>query len=49
MTISVEQISEEALSLPSEARRRIDEVCSGAVATIDGEDAFRQVRAAVAR
>ncbi|TNC97975.1 MAG: putative addiction module component CHP02574 family protein [Gallionellaceae bacterium] len=74
MNITVEQIAEEALSLPSEARalladrlvesldpaedgyirqlwlkearRRIDEVRSGEVATISGEDAFAQVRAA---
>ena len=74
MNITVEQIAEEALSLPSEARalladrlvesldpaedgyirqlwikearRRIDEVRSGGVATVSGEDAFAQVRAA---
>jgi len=77
MNISVEQIAEEALALPSEARalladrlvesldptedgyirqlwmkearRRIDEVRSGAVVTISGEDAFAQVRVAVGR
>jgi putative addiction module component (TIGR02574 family) len=75
MTISVEQIAEEALSLPSEARalladrlvesldpaedgyirqlwmkearRRIEDVRCGNVATIAGEDAFAQVRAAI--
>lgn len=74
MNITVEQIAEEALSVPSEARalladrlvesldpaedgyirqlwikearRRIDEVRSGEVATIAGEDVFAQVRAA---
>ncbi len=77
MTITVEQIAEEALSLPSEARalladrlvesldpaedgyvrqlwmkearRRVEEVRSGSVATIAGEEAFAQVRAAIAR
>ena len=77
MVISVEQIAEEALSLPSEAcalladrlvesldpaedgyirqlwmkeaRRRIDEVRCDKVATIEGEDAFAQVRAAIER
>ena len=73
--ITVEQIAEEALSLPSEARalladklvesldpaedgyvrqlwmkeahHRIEQVRSGAVATIPGADAFAQVRAAL--
>ena len=77
MTFTVEQIAEEALSLPSEARalladrlvesldpaedgyvrqlwmeearRRIEGVRSGRVATIAGEEAFAQVRAAIAR
>jgi putative addiction module component (TIGR02574 family) len=77
MNITVEQIAEEALSLPSEARalladrlvesldpaedgyirqlwlkearRRIDEVRSGEVATISGEDVFAQVRASIGR
>jgi len=77
MNITVEQIAEEALSLPSEARalladrlvesldpaedgynhqlwikearRRIDEVRGGQIATIAGEDAFARVRAAVVR
>ncbi|MDH2915763.1 MAG: addiction module protein [Gallionella sp.] len=77
MNISVEQIAEEALSLPSEARalladrlvesldpaedgyirqlwikevrRRLDEVRSGEVATISGEDVFAQVRASIGR
>jgi len=77
MSITVEQIAEEALSLPSEARalladrlvesldpaedgyirqlwmretrRRIDEVRSGSVSTISGEDAFTQVNAAIGR
>lgn len=77
VTITVEQIAEEALSLPSEARalladrlvesldpaedgymrklwmkearRRIAEVRSGNVKTIDGAEAFAQVRAAIAR
>ena len=77
MSITVEQIAEEALSLPSEARalladrlvesldpaedgyirqlwmretrRRIDEVRSGSVSTISGEDAFTQVSAAIGR
>jgi len=77
MNITVEQIAEEALSLPSEARalladrlvesldpaedgyihqlwvkearRRIDEVRGGEVATISGEEAFAQVRAAIGR
>lgn len=73
--ITVEQIAEEVLSLPSEARalladrlvesldpaedgyvrelwmkesyRRIEEVRSGSVTTISGEDAFAQVRIAI--
>jgi hypothetical protein len=77
MTISVEQIAEAAMSLPSEARalladrlvesldpaedgyvrqlwmvearKRIEEVRGGRVATIAGEEAFAQVRAAIAR
>lgn len=77
MTITVEQLAEEALALPSEARalladrlvesldpaedgyvrqlwmkearRRIEEVRSGGVATIAGGDAFAQVRASIAR
>lgn len=77
MTITVEQIAEEALSLPSEARalladrlvksldpvedgymrqlwmkearRRIAEVRGGSVETIDGVEAFAQIRAAIAR
>jgi len=76
MTITVEQLAEEALSLPSEARalladrlvesldpaedgyvrqlwmrearQRIQEVRSGGVTTIDGEDAFAQVRTSIA-
>lgn len=75
MVITVEQIAEEALSLPSEARalladrlvesldpaedgyirqlwvkeacRRIEEVRSGSVVTISGENAFVQVRTAI--
>lgn len=75
MHISVEQIADEALALPSEARalladrlvesldpaedgyirqlwvkeaqRRIAQVRSGEVATIPGELAFSQVRAAI--
>lgn len=75
MQITVEQIAEEALSLPSEARalladrlvesldpaedgyirqlwakeaqRRIAQVRSGELATISGEVAFSQVRAAI--
>ena len=75
--MTVEQIAEEALTLPSEARalladrlvesldlaedglirqvwmrearRRIDEVRSGAVGTIPAEEAFAQVRNAIAR
>lgn len=77
MNITVEQIAEEALSLPSEARalladrlvesldpaedgyirqlwikearRRVDEVRSGEVPTISGEDVFAQVRASIGR
>ena len=77
MVITFEQIAEEALSLPSEARalladrlvesldpaedgyvrqlwmvearKRIEDVRSGRVATVAGEDAFAQVRAAIAR
>lgn len=77
MSITVEQIAEEALSLPSEARalladrlvesldpaedgyirqlwirearRRIEEVRSGSVSTISGENAFAQVSAAIGR
>ena len=77
MTITVEQLAEEALSLPSEARalladrlvesldpaedgyvrqlwmkearRRIEEVRSGGVTTIAGEDGFAQVRSSIAR
>jgi len=77
MFMSVEQIAEEALALPSEARalladrlvesldpaedglirqvwmrearRRINEVRSGEVKTIPSEDAFAQVRQAIAR
>ena len=77
MLMTVEQIAEEALALPSEARalladrlvesldpaedglirqiwmrearRRIDEVRSGKVETIPGEEAFAQVRQAIAR
>lgn len=77
MHITVEQIAEEALSLPSEARallahrlvesldpaedgyvrqlwmkearRRIDEVRSGSVATVPGDEAFIQVRTAIGR
>lgn len=77
MNITVEQIAEEALSLPSEARalladrlvesldpaedgyirqlwmkearRRIDGVRSGDVATVPGDQAFAQVRAAIER
>jgi len=75
MNITVEQIAEEALSLPSEARalladrlvesldpaedgyirqlwikearRRVDEVRTGEVSTISGEDVFAQVRASI--
>ncbi len=77
MNITVEQIAEEALALPSEARalladrlvesldpaedgyvrqlwmvearRRIEDVRSGRVATVAGVEAFAQVRAAIAR
>ena len=77
MSLSVEQIAEEALSLPSEARvlladrlvesldsvedekihrlwatealRRRDEVRSGRVKTIPGDEALKRVRKAVAR
>jgi len=76
MHMSVEQIAEEALALPSEARalladrlvesldpaedglirqlwmrearRRIDEVRSGSVKTIPADEAFTQVRQAIA-
>lgn len=77
MHITVEQIAEEALSLPSEARAlladrlvesldpaedgyvrqlwmkearcRIDEVRSGSVVTVPGDEAFIQVRTAIGR
>ena len=77
MQITVEQIAEEALALPSEARAlladrlvesldpaedgyirqlwikeaklRIEEVRNGSVATISGERAFDQVRAAIGK
>ena len=77
MPITVEQISEEALALPSEARalladrlvesldpaedglirqlwmveakRRIDEVRNGGVATIPAEEVFAQVNKSIAR
>ena len=77
MSLSVEQIAEEALALPSEARvlladrlvesldsvedekihrlwaaealRRRDEVRSGRVKTIPGDEALKRVRKAVAR
>jgi len=77
MLMTAEQIAEEALALPSEARalladrlvesldpveddlirqvwmhearRRIDEVRSGAVKTISCDEAFAQVRQAIAR
>jgi len=77
MQITVEQIAEEALALPSEARalladrlvesldpaedgyirqlwvkealRRIEDVRSGSVATISGEAAFAEVRAAIGK
>jgi len=77
MLMTVEQIAEEALALPSEARalladrlvesldpaedgyirqlwirearRRIDEVRGGEVKTIPAEEAFAQVRQAIAR
>lgn len=77
MIITVEQLAEEALSLPSEARalladrlvesldpaedgyvrqlwmkearQRIEEVRSGRVATIAGEDVFAQVGSSIAR
>ena len=77
MNITVEQIAEEALALPSEARalladrlvesldpaedgyvrqlwmvearRRIEDVRSGRVATVAGVEAFAQVWAAIAR
>jgi len=76
MHMTVEQIAEEALALPSEARalladrlvesldpaedglirqlwmrearRRIDEVRSGSVKTISADEAFAQVRQAIA-
>ena len=77
MSLTVEQIAEEALALPSEARalladrlvesldpledetiravwmaearRRLEEVRSGAVKTIPGEDALAQVRRNLSR
>ena len=77
MSLTVEQIAEEALSLPSEARalladrlaesldpaedgyvrrlweveacKRLDDVRSGRVETIPGDEAFARVRRAVAR
>lgn len=77
MHMTVEQIADEALALPSEARalladrlvesldpaedgyirqlwmrearRRIDEVRRGEVKTVPAEDAFAQVRQAIAR
>jgi Putative addiction module component len=77
MSITVEQITEEVLALPSEARalladrlvesldpaedgyirqlwmrearKRIDEVRSGTVATISGEQALAQVKQAIGR
>ncbi len=77
MSMTVEQIAEEALSLPSEARalladrlvesldpaedgvvrqlwvaeatRRLDEVRSGRVQTIPGDEALARVRSAVGR
>jgi hypothetical protein len=77
MSITVEQITEEVLALPSEARalladrlvesldpaedgyirqlwmrearKRIDEVRSGIVATISGEEALAQVKQAIGR
>lgn len=77
MHMTVEQIADEALALPSEARalladrlvesldpaedgyirqlwmrearRRIDEVRRGEVKTVSAEDAFAQVRQAIAR
>jgi putative addiction module component (TIGR02574 family) len=77
MSLTVEQIAEEALALPSEARalladrlvesldpvedtnlrhlwtaeaqRRLEDVRSGKVKTIPGEEALERVRRAVAR
>ncbi|OYY93742.1 MAG: addiction module component CHP02574 family protein [Hydrogenophilales bacterium 28-61-23] len=77
MTLTIEQIAEQALNLPSdaralladrlvesldpledetiravwmaEARRRLDEVRSGAVKTIPGEEALAQVRRNLSR
>jgi len=53
MTVTVEQLAEQALSLPSEARallaearRRLDEIRSGAVKAVPGEETLAQVRKA---
>jgi hypothetical protein len=44
MSLKIEQIAEEALALPSEARRRRDEARNGNVKTIPGDKALAQVR-----
>ena len=48
MSFTVEQIAEEALSLPSEARNRRDGVRAGAIKTVPGREALERARKSVA-
>jgi len=42
--MTAEQITAEALSLPTEARRRLDEILQGKVETIPGDEALARGR-----